>query len=397
MTSNLERQVPLDRRRRVRRHITTLLGLAVVGLSGVVVGQWALARNPSPPAEATTTAGSAWSVEPVAATGFEWDGVCSVAVDTKNRPYLTFYDAVQRRLRYAVHGDQGWMPFPLGADQSAGNYSSIGIYDNRPNWSPSVAYTGNRGELRFAFGGSDDWRIQTVDDEAYGPVSLALGRLGEPHLAYSDRSGQVKIARRDDRQSHLWQHEVIGTTSQRRVDLSLVADSKGNLHLVDRDGGTGEIHYARSSAGAWTTELIGKSSGRAKVGFALNTNDIPCVTFVKSRRSVHEGPSLQYACRRADGWSSQPIDENVMQARHSALAFDSDGHPHVSYTKGHDHDYQLVYAHWDGQSWARDIVVDGGDIGYGQAIAVDRKGAPHICFYDRDTGELDYARPVRLP
>jgi hypothetical protein len=390
MTSDLERQAVLGVRRRVQRRIPTILGFAAVGLGGVVVGQWALGKSPSTPAP--VTAGSAWSVETVAATGSEWEGVCSVAVDSKNQPHLTFYDAVERRVRYAVHGDVGWMPFPLGSDRAAGTYSSIDIYDVRPNWSPSVAYTGHRGELRFVFGGSDDWIFQTVDDDAYGPVSLALGRWGSPHLAYSDRAGQVKVARRDDRRSHLWQHEVIATVSQPRVDLTLAADSKYDLHLVYRDSGTGQIHYARSSADGWTTEVVGKSSGLAKVGFALNTNDVPCVTYRRSRRSVHEGWSLQYACRRADGWSSQTVDEDVMRARHSALAFDSDGNPHISYTKGHDKNYQLIYAHWDGQAWAKDVLVGDGDVGHGGAIAVDRKGTPHVCFYDRDTGEVSYAR-----
>ena len=57
----------------------------------------------------------------------------------------------------------------------------------------------------------------------------------------------------------------------------------------------------------------------------------------------------------AQSWTTQTVDNNGNIGRESEMVFDSDGNPHVVYTK----DEKAMYAHWTGDGWqTRELYAD---------------------------------------
>ncbi len=144
--------------------------------------------------------GSAWSLEVVDGDVEHKMGLYnSLALDGINWPYIAYFDATNRHLRYAWKGllgswvsrvvddNLGWLCDVSLALDEAGNPRTLYYHDEGSNV----------GSLRYAQRRSESWSIETVDGPASScgmHVSLALDSLGRPHASYY--CGHLKYAYR---------------------------------------------------------------------------------------------------------------------------------------------------------------------------------------------------------
>jgi hypothetical protein len=119
----------------------------------------------------------------------------SLALDSAENPHITYYDTVNKDLRYVSWNGTDWNTETVHASGDVGKFSSLAINDGDQ---PFIGYYDTMDqELRFATKnpGSDRWSIHTVDSSRGKPIyqcgvgeyaSLALDNNGNPNIAYYD-------------------------------------------------------------------------------------------------------------------------------------------------------------------------------------------------------------------
>jgi PKD repeat protein len=97
-------------------------------------------------------------------------------------------------------------------------------------------------------------------------------------------------------------------------------------------------------------------------------------------------------------WQIETVDDSPNNVgRHTSLALDTSGRPHVSYRD--DTDTALKYAYYVGaggncgpaSDWQCDTVDSSGNVGRATSLALDAAGNPHISYYNITNADLKYA------
>ena len=110
--------------------------------------------------------------------------------------------------------------------------------------------------------------------------------------------------------------------------------------------------------------------------------------------AAYGGHSLYMATKGPSdtSWTVQTVDDSYRVGKHTSIALDSSGYPHISYSKYSDN-RALKYARWDGSAWQIETV-DGSsidnDAGCNNAIALDSNDRPHIAY-----GAIKFSPPMQ--
>lgn len=115
--------------------------------------------------------GATWHLEVIdAAPGIlealTYQTSAAIALDSQDRPHISYLNADHTALRYAQKTAAGWQAQTLetaAPGEEMAFESSIAIDRNDR---PHIAYS-NYGWLKYAFWTGDHWEIQSVDDSAW--------------------------------------------------------------------------------------------------------------------------------------------------------------------------------------------------------------------------------------
>ena len=127
----------------------------------------------------------------------------------------------------------------------------------------------------------------------------------------------------------------------------------------------------RAQTWSWTSELVDKSA--RFTALAVDTHGSVHVSYSEDSSRV-----LKYAFRSAESsrWFTLDIDRNLPNIL-SRLALDSQGNPHLCYPDG----VTLKYAHWDGKRWLIQEISPGGNKEYTCSLAISPDGTPYVSWY----------------
>mgnify|MGYP003336835270 FL=1 len=95
-----------------------------------------------------------------------------------------------------------------------------------------------------------------------------------------------------------------------------------------------------------------------------------------------------FVLETVDGGAGQAVGE------YSSMKLDRKGHPHIAYYDAGNS--QLKYAHHDGTRWLVETADASttADVGQFASLALDTLNRPHIAYYDQTHGKLMYTTRV---
>ena len=282
-----------------------------------------------------------WIIKTMTITANTQYHTLSFALDSKDRPHISYYDDSNEELEYGFYNGIIWAFNTIDSIGDCGVFSSISVdSNNHPHIGYLVRVNSTDWELRYAYSDGNDWQIETIDvgsDEIWS-VDLYVDSNDNPHIAYYDEP--------------------------------------------DRD-----VKYAYRTQDKWYIEdtcTNGTVKGPDKYAFVLDSNGNPHVSYLD-----YNNRSFKHAYRSKSNWHVTVVDSSGDVGMDHALAVDSIGYPHIAYLNGSMN--YVKYAWWNGTQWQNDTVDFDTYVIRSIEIAVDIFDNPHISYYDYSDEDLKYA------
>jgi hypothetical protein len=359
--------------------------------------------------------GTAWNTQIVDTTGDPIASVgasCSLALDSKGNPHISYIDQYRGTiLKYAFLNGSSWMIYGLTDQAHGGCSTSLAIdshdnvhiihgdytskifqylFFNPANLPPPPPILDPPPKIppeQFTTPASAIGTPKIVD--SYGTVgtytSIALDKLGDPHIAYQDQSFGLKYAYCN---GSTWQVKFADSIGfgYSGFHNSIALDKNGQPHisysnLYPIDVG---LKYICWNGLTWNRESV-YSSTASFPSLSLDDKEYPHISYWDA---AGDG-DLKYAYFDGLSWHIQTADSSRLVGEFTSLALDAEGNPHISYYDILNQD--LRYASWDGSSWHVQTVDSGGDVGFCTSLKLDNNGSAHISYLDNTNGLLKYA------
>jgi len=291
-----------------------------------------------------------------------------------------------------------------------------------------------------------NWRIEVVDSGggkgAGAFSSLAIDRLGNLHLVYTDFAGAALMyAFRAKGEKH-WDKTTIDATGGSFESISV--DSDGWPHVAYNSPKQPGLRYARWNGKQWDKFVIDAAKTNRQISIQLDSHNCPRISYYQELYSDGRAARcLKYAYFDGATWYVQTVDHRNGTGAWNSLALDREDHPHISYSissgylgfasenhtvwnrgladfvdaKGKrtlDGDNSLAigadgapriayvnttdrtvnFSRQDNDGWHQELidslVATGADADR-VALKLDRNGSPHVIYYDSGLGSLKYA------
>jgi uncharacterized repeat protein (TIGR01451 family) len=289
--------------------------------------------------------GSAWVSETVEDTG-AMGAFTSLALASTGRPHIGYCGSVYispitvTLVKYAAYDGSAWITETVDSVGQTGGYTSLALDSgDRPCMSYFDSSTAG---LMYAHRDGGDWVTETVDSagDGGGYTSLALDGDDHPHISYyHGPDGDLKYARWT---GATWISETVDSTGDVGLYTSLALDKDNQPHIAYCLGGAAaagctHLKYAYYSGTAWVTATVAEGDTLEYTSLALDAAGLPRIAYRDFR-------GLRYAYYDGAAWSAETVDGGEV-GRYPSLALDSSGYPHVSY---HDQPgSSLRYAEYD--------------------------------------------------
>ena len=187
--------------------------------------------------------GGVWRVEAIE-TLPEIGRYVSLALDSRERPHIGYYDKENGDLKYAWWNGTSWVKMNVDTAGDVGLFVSLALDSNDiPHMS---YYDATNKELRYARWNGSGWVRESVDTD--GDVglytSLALDSRGNPHISYYDKgNGDLKYAWWN---GSGWETVRVDTAGDTGLSTSLQLDSHGCAHISYVSATAKRLRYART-------------------------------------------------------------------------------------------------------------------------------------------------------
>lgn len=279
-----------------------------------------------------------------------------------------------------VSGQVAWFIEAIEEGTFVGTAMGLALdTSNRPHVS---FFDVQRGSVRYAEKVTGAWQVETVEilpRYVIGPTNIKLDSTGRPHLSYCD-GVQLRYAHRS---GSLWNITSVDRCYiEGANDLAIARDGSTRFAYA---GYNGLLRFATWNGSGWAKVTVDEETVIARyVSLALDEADLPHVTYSGNG-------NLRHAVLAHTGWVVEIVDPEDRSGFYGRLALDARGWPRIAYYGSRDRELKL--ASWDGteRTWALDVIDSDGDAGWDIGLATDRRGRLHISYYERLTGDLRYS------
>ena len=244
------------------------------------------------------------------------------------------------------------------------------------------------------------WHSESLDSGSGHDVgqfsALAIDHDGDLHAAYWDATGNAPRgqliyafrAHGDKRWSRM-------AVDQDGTYVSMAVDNRDHPHFAYVSRRETGLHYAYWDGTKWHKQIIDPGHINYFTSIQLDSDGHPRISYYLYHLPTGEySLHLKYAYFDGKSWYIQTVDPRMHTGKMNSLAVDRQGNPHIAYsylgTTG-----DMLYAHWQGSNWqfsAADLAkTENTHLGYGNNIALDSKGYPHIVYFDNVKNNVKYA------
>lgn len=383
------------------------------------------------------SSGPMWVIETVDNNG----GVgtySSIDVDSKNNPHISYYDWVNKDLKYAYWDGNAWQIVTVDSAGDVGQYSSIVLTDTDV---PLISYYDSTNKkLGYAKGNKTvpvTFDItKTYWHEPYGVAldtgySTSIALDGDiPHiLCYSPADGGSVI--------HFYRSEPYNVASAyfKFVEIGancfsgagsvylargsgICVDKNHNIHAVYMDRGNDKLQYRqgfRISTSplqyGWGSPHGLKTGDTSYPDITTTTDDRPVVSYYFNDPANSKSYLIRAYDQGGGSWAYAGIDSTTLSGsryigQFTSLAIDRNNYFHISYQDASNTKLKYVrninyYDKWTVTSASGLGVTNGrftttvdsdGSVGRDTSLVLDSRGLPHISYYDSTNSALKYAR-----
>lgn len=341
-----------------------------------------------------------WVVTTVGNAGRCFDEGASLALDDQDVPSISFLNFSQTPgqiggLTYAHLGTDGWVTQVVDPGDAHGRHSSLAL-DSQQR--PHISYRdGEAQELKYAFWDGSQWQVESVGLQGWNSA-LALDAQDRPHIAYLGSSQQPSYAVRADAG---WKTEAIEPVFTSN-GIALALDTNGQAHVTYK--ARTNLEYAVRDSTGWITETVHAGVSDIIYGtvgaystLALDEQDDPHLAYSRYYQPFMgdlQPGDLYYAIKPAATWLTQTVSPIGNTGIFASLVLDDQGMPHISYWDSIEPDKTLRYTAWDGATWVNHVVDGPVALEGPTSLKLDSAGRPHIAYC---TGsEVRYARTVEV-
>jgi hypothetical protein len=193
---------------------------------------------------------------------------------------------------------------------------------------------------------------------------------------------------------HITTVETVPDSDKCEAALALDNNGKpGIVYFSDAD-----LKYAYFDGSTWQSDLVGGCPGGEWCSIAFDSLGHPHISYYAYTAGY--GGALYYGYRDASGWSLTLVDydEDLYDVGlANSIALDSYDRPHISYSEyyyeGGFLQNNLKYAFWDGYEWNVDMVEYSAHA-WATSIALNADDKPYILYSDNYGYEVIYAELV---
>lgn len=326
---------------------------------------------------------------------------CSIAFNALSRPSVSYMESIPDdcNLMYAHFDGTKWRFEKVDTYGNTGYFSDIAV-DRAGH--PHISYVRfisfpepEESELRYAYHDGARWHVEVVDKAGVTTVrgtSVAVDSSNHPHISYTDRGtvdeGRLKYAHHD---GNGWRISVVEPFGTAGFCNAIAVDSNDKPHVsyVDINRDDPALKYAYYNGSRWEiTKVEHGIEPIRETSIAVDTNRRPHISYLRDLAD-----DLMYATFDGSAWRVTTVDHDAKVDYYTSIAVDGNGDPHISYSDGYTQERtcSLKYAYKGGSKWYKEYVEKGGDLGTYNAIAIDKKGKPHIVYYDGENRDLKCA------
>ncbi len=330
----------------------------------------------------------AWNIQTVDSEGsVGW--YTSLALDSSGNPHISYFDATNHGLKYAVYNSSHWNIEMIDSTDSAG--ATAGLYSSLAldaGGNPHISYFGydfnvySSTQLRYATFDGSAWDIQMLSGPGHRGwyTSLDLDASGNPHISHVRINGVLTYVAYD---GSAWHRQFVDSGDFRAEWTSLALDAAGDPHISYYDWRHRDLRYAALGESGWDIQVV-QSEGDVGnyASLAIDRDGDPHISYLGNG-------DLMYATYDGFTWDVQTVDSEGSVGWYTSLELDASGNPHISYWDSDNDD--LKYAAFDGSAWDIQTVDSQGGVGSYTSLALDASGNPHISYWDFTNDDLKYA------
>ncbi|QLH74006.1 MAG: fibronectin type III domain-containing protein [Methanomassiliicoccales archaeon] len=308
----------------------------------------------------------------------------SIAIDANDRPWIIYYDSINKDLRYAtMKSDGSWAKGLVDSSSDVGKYCDIAF---SPAGSPAVSYYDADGMLKVAFFDGSKFKPEAVASMAAGSTWINFFSDGRPVVVYRDMSTtHLYYALKTNGE---WSEEPIDGTPAGSISAATMGPDD-RLMVTYTSTATGLLRFSSFDHGNWTSENLPASvASSASKSIAVDGSGSVHITYY----STTDG-ALMYMDGTSGIWDSRPIDTNDGAGVVNAVCADKIGKISMVYVESSGVRSTLKYLSSNMAVWkVYKVDTTGGNVGRSNDIAVDLNGKTHLVYFDGNA--LIYATDV---
>jgi hypothetical protein len=262
---------------------------------------------------------------------------------------------------------------------------------------PATARSGEDGKIikavaqaKATTSASIGWTIERVDDPRFvhpnfGDHAVQVDKLGYLHAAYG--GDHLYYARCTGDYAQSCTVQTVDPQDYTGQYASLALDDQGSPHIAYFAASASEscdeaaLKYARWTGSFWQLQEVDRGCRGEQISLALAKDGRPHISYIDSLQE-----QVWYAYWDGDKWHS----EEMAAGYAPSIAMDGEDNLHLVYI-GSGTQGSLWYRQKGADGWGAPFKLDSGDIFQHPALAVDSSGGLHISYSDVTRRKLRYA------